>query len=583
MSLECDAGPSTVLRRRQRASPSARQPTPVPSAFSSRPTSTVGGKSESSMTSSRSSNYERLEGGLGPSRLGMRNISWRRIVLCLAIVVAVLWLLRPSEKRLWDVKTPGEFPFPDVFSRPRDPISSTPKLRGIDISRLFSEPKTPAVVDTDNARIRPSSHPMVEPHKPEMDQPSATPAAPSPSPPSRPSSHDSDPDPSKTVFCTTPHSPSSPLVQYALMIDAGSTGSRIHVYKFHNCGPSPAYEYETFVQKQPGLSAYAGHPEEAAQSLDSLLDVAVLTVPEALRRCTPVAVKATAGLRLLGAAQSAEILEAVRRRLREVYPFPLESQDPVAIMDGADEGVYAWITANYLMDTIRADSPADGGAVRRARPWRRVDADRVRAEVPARHRDARGRAPVRARVWRARTRAVPAFVFGLWAHAREEARASPRPFLGVVVPECRGWRGNREPLPGARDEEGGGSRGGGWGFRHGQERHHVRYGCPQWLRSVPQRRGTRDGQDRVSGFHPPSSCAMAGGTDRVCFFFFFFVFAFRLVVTAQPRPAPSMVSTNPRPRTPSSTTRSSSSPTSTIASARCSRPPVPPHPSRSKA
>jgi guanosine-diphosphatase len=142
------------------------------------------------------------------------------------------------------------------------------------------------------------------------------------------------------------------------MIDAGSTGSRIHVYKFHNCGPSPAYEYETFVQKQPGLSAYAGRPEEAAQSLDSLLDVAVLTVPQALRRCTPVAVKATAGLRLLGAAESAEILEAVRRRLREVYPFPLASQDPVAIMDGADEGVYAWITANYLMDTIRADSPA---------------------------------------------------------------------------------------------------------------------------------------------------------------------------------------------------------------------------------
>jgi guanosine-diphosphatase len=198
---------------------------------------------------------------------------------------------------------------------------------------------------------------MVEPHDPEMDQvPPARPASSGAHTP-RPSSHESDPDPSKTVFCTAPHDSSSPLVQYALMIDAGSTGSRIHIYKFNNCGPSPGYEYETFMQKKPGLSAYAGRPEEAGESLDSLLDVAMRTVPEALRRCTPVAVKATAGLRLLGAAQSTEILDAVRRRLSTAYPFPLASQDPVTIMDGRDEGVFAWVTANYLMDTIRADSP----------------------------------------------------------------------------------------------------------------------------------------------------------------------------------------------------------------------------------
>ncbi|KAF8271984.1 nucleoside phosphatase GDA1/CD39 [Lactarius quietus] len=191
---------------------------------------------------------------------------------------------------------------------------------------------------------------------PELDTGIPTPTRPQPSAP-RPSSYESDPDPSKTVFCTAPHNPSSPLVQYALMIDAGSTGSRIHVYKFNNCGPSPSYEYETFVQKHPGLSSFAGRPDEAAQSLDSLLDVAMHTVPEQLRRCTPVAVKATAGLRLLGAEPAGEILNAVRRRIGSVYPFPLASEDPVAIMDGRDEGVFAWVTANYLMDTIRADSP----------------------------------------------------------------------------------------------------------------------------------------------------------------------------------------------------------------------------------
>lgn len=141
------------------------------------------------------------------------------------------------------------------------------------------------------------------------------------------------------------------------MLDAGSTGSRIHIYKFNNCGPSAAYEYEVFKQINPGLSSYAGQPLEAAKSLDVLLDEAVTVVPASLRGCTPVAVKATAGLRKLGAVESEEILEAVRHRLRERYPFTLQDKD-VVVMDGADEGVYAWITANYLLKTIRSDTPA---------------------------------------------------------------------------------------------------------------------------------------------------------------------------------------------------------------------------------
>jgi guanosine-diphosphatase len=175
----------------------------------------------------------------------------------------------------------------------------------------------------------------------------------------RPTSYASDPNHSKTAYCSTPANPSDRLVQYALMIDAGSTGSRIHIYKFNNCGSSPTYEYEVFKMTQPGLSSFKGRPSAAAESLDVLLDEAVKVVPESLRKCTPVAVKATAGLRLLGPEQSAEILEAVERRLRDNYPFSLPEKDGVVIMDGKDEGVYAWITANYLLNTIRADTPRD--------------------------------------------------------------------------------------------------------------------------------------------------------------------------------------------------------------------------------
>jgi len=171
-----------------------------------------------------------------------------------------------------------------------------------------------------------------------------------------PTSPKDDPDLSKTVHCTTPYKPNLPLVQYALMIDAGSTGSRIHIYKFNNCGPSTAYEYEVFKNRQPGLSSYKSNPRQAAESLDELMDEAVKVVPKSLRKCTPVAVKATAGLRLLGEKQSKDILDAVANRLREKYEFHLRSTEDVAILDGKDEGVFAWITANYLLHTIGSSS-----------------------------------------------------------------------------------------------------------------------------------------------------------------------------------------------------------------------------------
>ncbi|CAG8724230.1 19553_t:CDS:2, partial [Dentiscutata erythropus] len=151
--------------------------------------------------------------------------------------------------------------------------------------------------------------------------------------------------------CTVAY-PGRQLIQYALMLDAGSTGSRIHVYKFNYCKTSPELEDEIFHHIQPGLSAYADDTDAAARSLDELLKVALDNVHEELHHCTPIAVKATAGLRLLGQEKSARILDAVHYHLETNYPFYIVEDDGVAIMDGKDEGVYAWITVNYLLEKI---------------------------------------------------------------------------------------------------------------------------------------------------------------------------------------------------------------------------------------
>ncbi|KAH8771781.1 nucleoside phosphatase family-domain-containing protein [Diaporthe sp. PMI_573] len=174
-----------------------------------------------------------------------------------------------------------------------------------------------------------------------------------------------------TPYCTKSFSKDKPIVQYVNMIDAGSTGSRIHVYKFNNCGPTPYLENEVFQMtkkvdgKSSGLSAYPDDPQAAAESLNILMDEAMATVPDKLKACSPIAVKATAGLRLLGPEKSQSILDAVRTHLETKYPFPVVSADNegVAIMDGKDEGVYAWITTNYLLGNIGGPDESSTAAV----------------------------------------------------------------------------------------------------------------------------------------------------------------------------------------------------------------------------
>lgn len=139
------------------------------------------------------------------------------------------------------------------------------------------------------------------------------------------------------------------------MLDAGSTGSRIHIYKFHNCHASPTLEYEVFKMTQPGLSSFPDDPVAAAKSLDVLMEEAVRVVPKQLQGCTKVAVKATAGLRLLGSDVSEAILVAVRSRLKDQYPFPLAGKDAVVIMDGKDEGTFLPLIRDYLRLTVSSD------------------------------------------------------------------------------------------------------------------------------------------------------------------------------------------------------------------------------------
>lgn len=160
-------------------------------------------------------------------------------------------------------------------------------------------------------------------------------------------------------------------IRYNIVLDAGSTGSRIHVFKFEDTNGALSLVSDTFKQLKPGLSSYADEPQKAAESLKDLLDLAVSTVSKDLQAATGISLRATAGLRLLPGGKADAILDAVREYLKK-YPFQLKP-DGVSILDGQGEGGYAWMTLNYLLGNL-GKAPSDtvaaidlgGGSVQEA-------------------------------------------------------------------------------------------------------------------------------------------------------------------------------------------------------------------------
>ena len=58
---------------------------------------------------------------------------------------------------------------------------------------------------------------------------------------------------------------------HAVIIDAGSTGSRVHVFRFKMASGARVLKDEIFHAIKPGLKAHALDPMEAAKTLEPLM------------------------------------------------------------------------------------------------------------------------------------------------------------------------------------------------------------------------------------------------------------------------------------------------------------------------
>lgn len=158
------------------------------------------------------------------------------------------------------------------------------------------------------------------------------------------------------LLCCLPPSLSDSAddVRYVIMIDAGSTGSRIHIHRYTwpvdgdgELTALPVIEPSINVKIKGGLSTYALAPHNASNQVRDLLATARQNVPEPLRSSTPIHLQATAGLRSVTPAQAAAIVSVVRSSLRD-SEFLFEDEWAL-IISGEQEGINGWLATNYLL------------------------------------------------------------------------------------------------------------------------------------------------------------------------------------------------------------------------------------------
>lgn len=140
--------------------------------------------------------------------------------------------------------------------------------------------------------------------------------------------------------------------KYSIVIDAGSTGSRIFIFELNKEGP-----------KQSGLfkEKNAGGIHDASKDLSKLsayLDPLIIFAKKELldqASETPVYFRATGGMRLLQPIEQQQVLKGIKNYFKK-SGFKSVSADTVS---GPTEGIYAWIAANFALKRLSQENKSE--------------------------------------------------------------------------------------------------------------------------------------------------------------------------------------------------------------------------------
>uniref|UniRef100_A0A0D9RW25 Ectonucleoside triphosphate diphosphohydrolase 8 n=1 Tax=Chlorocebus sabaeus TaxID=60711 RepID=A0A0D9RW25_CHLSB len=143
-------------------------------------------------------------------------------------------------------------------------------------------------------------------------------------------------------------------IKFGIVFDAGSSHTSLFLYQWpadKENGTGVVSQALACQVEGPGISSYTSDPAQAGESLRGCLEEALVLIPEAQHRKTPMFLGATAGMRLLrqkNSSQARDIFAAVTQVLGR-SPVDFWGAELLA---GQDEGAFGWITVNYGLGTL---------------------------------------------------------------------------------------------------------------------------------------------------------------------------------------------------------------------------------------
>ncbi|KAM5354345.1 hypothetical protein ACJ41O_000994 [Fusarium nematophilum] len=163
--------------------------------------------------------------------------------------------------------------------------------------------------------------------------------------------------------------------QYGVILDAGSSGTRVYVYKWKNHAVAskdastaelkalPKIKLKESKKIHPGVSTFADSVSRIGPDhLKQLIEIALDEVPDEKVSETPIYLMATAGMRLLPQHQQTALLQSMCTYLQATTKFILPDCDAhIQVISGETEGLYGWIAANYLLGGFNRPEDHDHG------------------------------------------------------------------------------------------------------------------------------------------------------------------------------------------------------------------------------
>lgn len=163
---------------------------------------------------------------------------------------------------------------------------------------------------------------------------------------------------------------------YTVVVDCGSTGTRVNVYEWavdsvstsnlpillhsypdnntiHSSLWKSKCQYHC-MQTEPGLDKFVNDSLGVKESLEPLIVWAEKVVPSERHKDTAIFVLATAGLRRLASSDARHVLEDVEDVVKD-HSFMYE-KSWIRVLSGSEEAYYGWVALNYKMGSF-ADYP----------------------------------------------------------------------------------------------------------------------------------------------------------------------------------------------------------------------------------